>query len=143
MTRSGEISSGKIFLLTFRRAASRASRRRHGRRATWCRLSDRDRRHRGARLIDTFLLYVISTWERTRLACRVRRPRRTYRPVGGAPAGAAEAAALPSLNRCFFPDVRRAGSSVSRPARQFSRNGVDGQNLVGGITDESDADGNA
>src|SRR5437870_13573239 len=55
MTRSGEISSGKIFRLTFRRRASRALLRRHGRRATWCRHSDRDRRHRGARLVNTFL----------------------------------------------------------------------------------------
>jgi len=35
--------------------------------------------------------------ERTRLACSVRCPRRTHGPVGGAPAGAAEAAALPAL----------------------------------------------
>ncbi len=42
-------------------------------------------------------LPVIFDWtgERTRLACRVRRPRRTHDPVSGAPTSAAEAAALP------------------------------------------------
>ena len=37
--------------------------------------------------------------ERTRLTCSVRRLRRTHGPIGGAPTGAAEAAALPHANR--------------------------------------------
>ena len=54
-------------------------------------------------------VFVYPGGERTHLACRVRRPRRTHGPVGGSPTGAADpssvavlrreaAAALPTLN---------------------------------------------
>src|SRR5437016_3698283 len=51
--------------------------------------------------------------ERARLACRVRSPRRTHGPVGGAPTGAAEAAALPKSN-CIVP----ASQCIYEPDRR-------------------------